>query len=133
MRTLIIGAGPAGLYLGILLKKLNPSHEVTILERDGPNDLFGWGIVFSDQTFSYLKENDSPSYSDIINNCEVWDNVDIVHKDQKITIRGNNFSGIGRLTFLNILQKRCLDLGVNIAFHHNVLDLNEVGSFDLLV
>jgi anthraniloyl-CoA monooxygenase len=58
MKITIIGGGPSGLYFAILMKKLDRTHEITILERDGPNDTFGWGIVFSDQTFSYLKDND---------------------------------------------------------------------------
>ena len=60
MRILVVGGGPAGLYFALLMKKLDRAHEITVLERDGPNDTFGWGIVFSDQTFSYLRDNDEP-------------------------------------------------------------------------
>ena len=133
MKITIIGAGPSGLYFAILMKKQNRAHEITILERDGPDDTFGWGIVFSDQTFSYLKENDKPSFTKITRACQRWDNVDVVHKGEKVTIRGNNFSGVARLAFLNILQQRCLDLGVNIRFNTNVNDLNELEPPDLLV
>jgi anthraniloyl-CoA monooxygenase len=115
------------------MKKLDRTHEITLLERDGPNDTFGWGIVFSDQTFSYLNENDKKSFSAITRVCQRWDNVDVVHKNEKVTIRGNKFSGIGRLAFLNILQKRCLDLGVDLRFDTNVTDLNELPPYDLLV
>ena len=133
MKITIIGGGPSGLYFAILMKRLDRTHEITILERDGPDDTFGWGIVFSDQTFSYLKDNDKPSFSAITRACQRWDNVDIVHKGQKVTIRGNKFSGISRLTFLNILHKRCHDLGVDIQFNTNVTDLNELPPCDLLV
>ena len=61
MRIVIVGGGPAGLYFGLLMKKRNPAHEISILERDGPDDTFGWGIVFSDQTFDYLKSSDALS------------------------------------------------------------------------
>ncbi|MGA9770472.1 MAG: bifunctional salicylyl-CoA 5-hydroxylase/oxidoreductase, partial [Blastocatellia bacterium] len=107
MRITIIGGGPSGLYFAILMKKLDPAHHITLIERDGPNDTFGWGIVFSDQTFSYLKDSDEESFAAITTACQTWDNVDVVHKDQKVTIRGNRFSGISRLAFLNILHKRC--------------------------
>lgn len=133
MKITIVGGGPSGLYFAILMKKLSPANQITIVERDGPNDTFGWGIVFSDQTFSYLKDNDEPSYAEISSNCEIWDNVDVVHRDQKITIRGNRFSGIGRLAFLNILQKRCRELGVEIKFHMNATDPAELAPYDLLV
>ena len=133
MKINIIGGGPSGLYFAILMKRLNRAHEITILERDGPDDTFGWGIVFSDQTFSYLQENDPVSFKKITNACQRWDNVDVIHKDQKVTIRGNNFSGISRLEFLNILHKRCADLGVEIRFNTNVIDLTEFAECDLLV
>ncbi len=133
MKITIIGGGPAGLYFAILMKKRDPSREIKIIERDGPNDTFGWGIVFSDQTFSYLKENDEESFAKIVANCEIWDNVDVVHKDQRVTIRGNKFSGIARIAFLNILQKRCLDLGVDIRFRTTINELSELESCDLLV
>ena len=133
MKITIIGGGPSGLYFAILMKKLDRTHEITILERDGPNDTFGWGIVFSDQTFSYLQENDKKSFAAITRACQQWDNVDVFHKNQKVTIRGNKFSGIGRLNFLNILHKRCLDLGVDLRFDTNVTDLTELPPYDLLV
>jgi len=133
MKINIVGAGPSGLYFGILMKRLNRKHEITIYERDGPNDTFGWGIVFSDQTFSYLEDSDKKSFTAITRACQKWDNVDVVHKGQKVTIRGNKFSGIARLTFLNILHKRCQELGVDIQFNTNVTDLVELPPPDLLV
>jgi anthraniloyl-CoA monooxygenase len=133
MKITIIGGGPAGLYFAILMKKLDAAHQITLLERDGPDDTFGWGIVFADRTFSYLKDNDDASYADIVHSCETWDNVDVVHKDQKITIGGNKFSGIARLRFLNILHKRCQDLGVNLRFHTQVSDVAALADGDLLV
>jgi anthraniloyl-CoA monooxygenase len=133
VKITIVGAGPSGLYFAILMKKLDRAHEITLLERDAPNDTFGWGIVFSDQTFDYLKENDVKSFNAITRACQRWDNVDVVHKDEKVTVRGNNFSGIARLTFLNILHKRCQELGVDLKFNANVADLNELPPYDLLV
>jgi anthraniloyl-CoA monooxygenase len=133
MKINIIGGGPAGLYFAILMKQLDSAHEIAILERDGPNDTFGWGIVFSDQTFSYLKESDHPSYQQIINSCQIWDNVEIVHQDQRVSIRGNRFSGIARIKFLNILHQRCRELGVDLRFHTNVTEVGELADCDLLV
>ncbi len=133
MRIHIIGGGPAGLYFALLMKKLNPAHDITVLERNGPNDTFGWGVVFSDKTMAYLRDAEAESYAAITENFQTWDNVDIVHRDQKVTIRGNRFSGITRITLLNILQKRCLDLGVDIRFHTNVPDPEPWAECDLLV
>jgi anthraniloyl-CoA monooxygenase len=129
----IVGGGPAGLYFAILMKKLQSDLQVTVFERDGPNDTFGWGIVFSDQTFSYLREKDLESSSRIVEASEIWDNVDVVHKGQKVRISGNRFSGIARITFLNILQHRCTELGVDLRFRTNISNVKELGEFDLVV
>jgi len=133
MRILVVGGGPAGLYFALLMKQHDPRHEVRVVERDGPDDTFGWGIVFSDQTFSYLKDNDGPSADAIIAACETWDNVDVVHRGRKVTIRGNRFSGIARLAFLNILHRRCEAVGVDLRFHANLTDMDELNGFDLVV
>src|SRR6185295_11646345 len=133
MKITIVGGGPSGLYFAILMKKLDPAHQITVIERDGPNDTFGWGIVFSDQTFSYLKDNDEESFSAITSACQTWDNVDVIHRDQKVTIRGNRFSGIARLAFLNILQARCRTLGVALSFHTNITEVSAIAACDLLV
>jgi anthraniloyl-CoA monooxygenase len=122
MRIRIVGGGPAGLYFAILMKRLDSRHDIEIIERDGRHDTFGWGIVFSDQTFSYLRQSDEASYEALIESCETWDNVDVVHQGEKVSICGNSFSGIARLRFLNILQNRCDELGVRIRFHTAVTD-----------
>jgi 2-polyprenyl-6-methoxyphenol hydroxylase-like FAD-dependent oxidoreductase len=133
MKINIIGGGPAGLYFAILMKRLDPSHEITLYERDRSDDTFGWGIVFSDRTFSYLEESDKPSFDRILANCEIWDNVDIVHRGEKISVHGNHFSGIARITFLNILQSRCEELGVDLRFNSNIAEVQELTNCDLLV
>jgi anthraniloyl-CoA monooxygenase len=129
----IIGGGPAGLYFAILMKRLNPAHEIAVIERDAPGDTFGWGIVFSDQTFSYLNDGDPQSCREIIDHCQIWDNVDIVHRGEKVTIRGNRFSGIGRLAFLQILQARCREFGVELRFQTPVTEVEAYRDCDLLV
>jgi anthraniloyl-CoA monooxygenase len=119
----IVGGGPAGLYFALLMKKSNPDRRVLVLERNGPDDTFGWGVVFSDKTLSYLRESDYDSYLEITNSFETWDNVDVVHRSHKITIRGNKFSGIARIKLLHILQNRCLSLGVDLRFRTEIGDL----------
>src|SRR5437868_12631787 len=106
MKINIIGGGPAGLYFATLMKKVNPAHQIRIYERNGPNDTFGWGVVFSGRTLANLRAADKESHAEITREFEAWDNVDVVHHDTKISIHGNSFSGIARLELLKILQRR---------------------------
>jgi anthraniloyl-CoA monooxygenase len=134
MKINIIGGGPAGLYFALLMKKSDAAHEVTVYERNAPDSTFGWGVVFSDKTLSYLKENDEESYRSITDSFEMWDNVDVVHLDEKVTIRGNKFSGIARIELLKILQNRCRDLEIELRFQTEISDLASLASnCDVLV
>jgi len=122
MKVSIIGGGPAGLYFAILMKQADPEHDITVYERNGPDDTFGWGVVFSGKTLANLKEADEESFRQITNSFQTWNNVDVVHRDQKITIRGNNFSGIARLELLRILHARCRELKVRLQFRTELSD-----------
>src|ERR1041384_5298127 len=123
MNINIIGGGPAGLYFAILMKKAGVSHQIRIYERNGPDDTFGWGVVFSGKTLANLRAADEESHAAITKQFEAWDNVDVVHRDEKISIHGNSFSGIARIQLLKILQQRAEQLGVEIVFHHEVSDV----------
>src|ERR1043165_1143788 len=133
MRIAIVGGGPAGLYFSILVKQWRSDIEVDLFERNGPDDTFGWGVVFSDKTLSYLKEEDEKSHDEIVRRFETWDNVNIVHHDELITVRGNKFSGIARIEILHILQARAKELGVNLHVNSAVTDLAKLKAYDLLV
>ncbi|HEY8411281.1 MAG TPA: FAD-dependent monooxygenase, partial [Pyrinomonadaceae bacterium] len=134
MNINIIGGGPAGLYFAILMKKAEPSHQIHIYERNGPDDTFGWGVVFSGKTLANLRAADEASHAEITKQFEAWDNVDVVHRDAKISIHGNSFSGIARLQLLKILQRRAEQLGVEISFRSEVDDVDTLRrECDLLV
>ncbi len=134
MRINIIGGGPAGMYFAILMKKVNSAHEITIYERNGPDDTFGWGVVFSGKTLRNLRAADAESHAEITSAFAAWENVDVVHQDSKISIHGNSFSGIARLQLLKILQRRCDQLGVELLFHHEVRDIDSLrAGCDLLI
>lgn len=134
MKINIIGGGPAGLYFAILMKKSDSSRETTVFERNGPDDTFGWGVVFSGKTLSNLREADEESHAEITKEFEAWDNVDVVHDDTKISVHGNSFSGISRLQLLKILQQRCEQLGVELHFRTEMGDVETLRkSCDLLI
>lgn len=133
MWIVCIGGGPAGLYFALLAKKDNPTARVTVIERNRPNDTFGWGVVFSDQTLGNLKQADSQSHNQILASFNHWDNIDIHFKGRTITSSGHGFIGIGRMRLLNILQERCADLGVELCYETEVVDETPYASADLIV
>ena len=134
MKINIIGGGPAGMYFAILMKNADAAHDITIFERNGPDDTFGWGVVFSGKTLSNLREADELSHAEITRNFEAWDNVDVVHGERRISIHGNSFSGIARLRLLKILRRRCEELGVHINFRTEIADIDSLkAGCDLLV
>ena len=134
MKINIIGGGPAGMYFAILMKKADSAHEITVYERNGPDDTFGWGVVFSGKTLRNLRAADEESHAEITRAFAAWDNVDVVHRQEKISIHGNSFSGIARLQLLKILQRRCEQLGAQLLFRTEVPDLDSLkANCDLLV
>src|SRR5689334_15926867 len=134
MKINIIGGGPAGLYFAILMKKAAPSHQIKIYERNGPDDTFGWGVVFSGKTLANLRAADEESHAEITKQFAAWDNVDVVHRDTKVSIHGNSFSGIAQLQLLKILQRRAEQLGVGLEFHTEIRDVEALrNDCDLLL
>ena len=125
MKILSIGGGAAGLYFGILMKKLDPNHEITILERNRPYDTFGWGVVFSDQTLSNFVRADEPTARTILQSFNHWDDIDVRINKTSIISGGHGFCGIGRKRLLNILQERAESLGVKLVFETDIKDDQE--------
>ncbi|MYM26324.1 bifunctional salicylyl-CoA 5-hydroxylase/oxidoreductase [Duganella sp. FT135W] len=132
MKILCIGGGPAGLYFALLMKKQNPSHQITVVERNRPYDTFGWGVVFSDQTLGNLAEADAQTAQAIEASFNHWDDIDVFFKGEKVTSGGHGFCGIGRKHLLNILQHRCEELGVELVFETELMDYAQYGA-DLVI
>jgi anthraniloyl-CoA monooxygenase len=133
MRIVCIGGGPAGLYFSLLMKKAQPTTEITIVERNRPNETYGWGVVFSDQTLGNLARADASTYQAILDSFNHWDDIDIHFKGQTITSGGHGFCGIPRKRLLHILQERCAELGVEQVFRTEVRDDSLYAGADLIV
>jgi anthraniloyl-CoA monooxygenase len=133
MRIVCVGGGPAGLYFAILMKRADPAHRVTVLERNRPGDTFGWGVVFSDQTLENMRDGDPESQQRIIDNFAHWDDIEIHFKGQVITSHGHGFCGIERKRLLNILQERAQELGVELEYEREVVDIASFADADLIV
>ena len=133
MRVVCVGGGPSGLYLALLLKRANPAHEITVVERNRPYDTFGWGVVFSDQTLGNLQAADQVSYQQIVESFNHWDDIDVHFKGRTIRSGGHGFCGIGRKNLLNILQARCESLGVKLVFETDIGPQDEFADADLVI
>jgi anthraniloyl-CoA monooxygenase len=132
MKIRIIGAGPAGLYFAILAKKSLIDADIAVFERNQPTDTFGFGIVLSDETLSNLAHADQKSCDQIRASFAYWDDIHTHFKDSVFVSSGHGFSGIKRLTLLQILQERAAELGVALHFGMEV-SLADVGNADLIV
>ena len=124
MNILCIGGGPAGLYFSLLMKQQHPECQITLIERASNDADIGWGLVFSDQTFTNLFQADTKTALQIAEALHQWNTIDVHFKNQCIQSNGHGFAGISRNTLINILKNRCLELGVNFIFDLDVSEEN---------
>src|SRR5580765_273652 len=120
MRIVSIGGGPAGLYFSLLMKKSDPAHEVTVIERNRPDDTFGFGVVFSDATLGTFAAADQESHDAIRPRFAHWDDIDIHYRGEVITSTGHGFAGMSRRALLDILTERARSLGVELRFQTDI-------------
>ncbi|HLL79825.1 MAG TPA: FAD-dependent monooxygenase [Ktedonobacteraceae bacterium] len=133
MRLAILGGGPAGLYSGLVIKKAQPTHDITIFERNPADVTYGWGVVFSDRTLASFQRADYSSYERIAERFVIWDAIDICYRGEKIRCGGHIISGISRKTLLNILQGRCRELGVTLHFDQEIIAPEKLTGYDLVI
>jgi anthraniloyl-CoA monooxygenase len=133
MRIVTLGGGPAGLYFSILMKKADPTHDITVFERNAPDATYGWGVVFSEETLGALRDADRESYDEIQDTFAKWNAIDVRYRGQTVRSRGHAFSAISRVRLLNILQRRAAGLGVELRFLTELGDPSELPDADLVV
>ncbi|HET9371566.1 MAG TPA: bifunctional salicylyl-CoA 5-hydroxylase/oxidoreductase [Vicinamibacterales bacterium] len=131
LKVAVIGGGPAGLYLALLLRKARPDAAVTVLERNRPDDTFGWGVVFYDQTLENFRAADPETFAAITDSFAHWDDIDVHVRDRVITSGGHGFAGIARKRLLQILQQRARDLGVTMHFETEVAADDDLARWGL--
>ena len=133
MRVAIVGGGPSGLYLSILLKRADPDTEILVLERNRSDDTFGFGVVFSDATIAEVESADEDTYAAISNEFVRWDDIDVHYRDEVIRSTGHGFSGMSRRKLLIVLQERAAALGVELRFETEIAGAESLAGYDLVV
>ena len=129
----VIGAGPGGLYFALLMKLSNPEHIITIYERNKPDDTFGFGVVFSDETLGNFMGQDPKTYKEIRNAFAYWNEIEVRFKGERIRSGGHGFAGMSRHKLLDILQQRCIEEGVQIYFESEISNIDNYRDADLVL
>ena len=133
MRILIVGAGPAGLYLAYLLKRQRPAWSIRIVEQNARDSTFGFGVVFSERALDFLRGDDAETYDRITPEMEAWTDITVVHRGEPVVIDGIGFSAIGRLKFLQLLRDQLEATGVSPEYGFSLGNRENLQAFDLVV
>ena len=134
MRIAVVGGGPGGLYFAVLTKQLDPTHQVTVWERNADDDTFGFGVVFSDETLGGIEHADPAIHEAMSREFARWDDIDIHYRGQVITSGGHGFAAMSRKRLLQILHARCRELGVTLLFNTEAPPAGELAAtHDLVV
>ncbi|WP_340540117.1 bifunctional salicylyl-CoA 5-hydroxylase/oxidoreductase [Nocardioides sp. GXZ039] len=140
MRIAIAGGGPGGLYFAALMKGLDPSHEVTVWERNAPDDTFGFGVVFSDETLGSIEGADPVVHDKMESRFARWTDIDIELSDDRtgerheFTVGGQGFAAMRRQELLAMLQERVAELGVTVHYSTEAPDVDQLrAEYDLVL
>jgi 2-polyprenyl-6-methoxyphenol hydroxylase-like FAD-dependent oxidoreductase len=133
MKALIVGAGPAGLYLAYLLKRQSPAARIRLVEQNRADSTFGFGVVFSDRALDFLREDDAETHALLMPAMQTWTDLTLFHRGERITVDGVGFAAIGRLQLLRLMQRRLASVGVVPEYEHVVADPAELEGYDLVV
>src|SRR5947208_1193423 len=133
MKILVAGAGPAGLYFSYLAKRQHPGWQIRVVEQNPADSTFGFGVVFSDRALEFLRDDDAETYERITPQMEMWTDLVVAHRGTPVRIDGIGFAAIGRLKFLQLLQRQLASVGIAPEYNRTLAKKEELLGYDLVV
>ncbi|MFJ6838608.1 FAD-dependent monooxygenase [Streptomyces sp. NPDC091209] len=120
MKIACVGGGPASLYFSILMKLQDPSHDITVHERNPAGSTYGWGVTYWAGLLDKLREGDPASALAVSENSVSWSD-GVAHVGGRTTVHpGDEGFGIGRRRMLELLAERARSLGVRVEYESEI-------------
>ena len=132
MNVAVIGGGPAGLYLALLLKLQDAKNSITLYERNDCGETEGWGVVSWGELLEKLHRADSDSADHIRRESHRWESQVVNLAGTKVEFRGGAGYAIDRRRLVNILADRAEAVGVQFEFGRQITGASDLGSVDLI-
>ena len=134
VRIAIIGGGPGGLFAAALFRSADPAAQVTLFERNRPQDTFGFGVVFSDATLNRIDAVDPVLLRALRDHGVHWDAIEVRVHGERWRCGGNGMAAIARARLLTLLHEAARDAGVELHFQTQANDIGALaGDYDLVV
>jgi len=132
MKVAIVGGGPSGLYLALLLKRSEPQWVVEVVEQNAADATFGFGVVLADTGLQQLRDADAGSYDALSAAIRQHQHQVIVQAETPIGFRLPVKGGaIPRLTLLQILEQHAEQAGVVIHYRERIDSTEDLARLGL--
>ncbi|WP_045876661.1 FAD-dependent monooxygenase [Pseudofrankia sp. DC12] len=125
MRIVCVGGGPAGLYFAICAKQRDPSHEITVMERDPAGSTHGWGVVYWEQLIDIMYRNDPVGAQAVHDASTLWQEQRLTIGARTAYMPGHGY-GIQRSVLLDLFTRRARELGVQLRHRQEMADAAEL-------
>lgn len=133
MRINVVGGGPAGLTAALALRRMTDAKRVRLLERSASNIESSFGIVFSNVALQVLARVDPLAATAVRTTGVAWDHLAVQGEGWSECFAGYPYLGISRNTFVEILRKRCVAVGVELVEASDTTVGQALDRTDLLV
>jgi 2-polyprenyl-6-methoxyphenol hydroxylase-like FAD-dependent oxidoreductase len=121
MKIDVIGGGPSGLYLALLLRRQRPAWRVRVFEQNPRGATYGFGIVLADTGLQRLAEADPETHGLLLASMTFADRQRIVHREMPIDVKAPAPAGaLSRVRLLEILAGVAESRGVEVLHRQRI-------------